>query len=154
MAKRAAMVMAILGMTGCASAFMAGSAPHTGVPEQVVARYRVPTCQFLSNGNQAAGPADQIYYLTETNAGPVLYELDGRGKGAAISNHWVDKDDDHFLTYVKTSHGWEYVIPKDHSKPADRLVYVHGTFHVSKVDDVLKVTTGEPQLRCPMIPMR
>ena len=136
---------------GCASSFMVGSQPHTGVPDNAIASYTIPTCNHVSDGTSIDGPKDTTYFLVETETGPVLYELDNKGSGAAIANYWKDENGMNFLTYVKTSHGWQYVIPEDGSKPAVRQCYVKGTFRVQNVEGVLKVTSGSPTYTCEMI---
>lgn len=137
---------------GCASAFMAGSQPHTGIPGNSIAVYKIPTCRHISDGSSIDGPKDTAYYLTVTETGPVLYELDSNGDGAAITNYWKDENGMNFLTYVKTSHGWQYVIPEDKTKPAVRQCYVRGTFQVENMEGVLKVASGSPTYTCEMIP--
>ena len=76
---------------GCASTFMAGSQPHTGIPNSSSAVYKILTCQQVSDSTSIDGPKDMTYYLAETETGPVLYELDNEGKGAAITNYWKDE---------------------------------------------------------------
>lgn len=137
---------------GCASTFMAGSQPHTGIPNSSSAVYKILTCQQVSDSTSIDGPKDMTYYLAETETGPVLYELDNEGKGAAITNYWKDENGMNFLTYVKTNHGWQYVIPENKTKPAVRQCYVRGTFRVKNVEGVLKVTSGSPTYTCEMIP--
>ena len=141
----------VLLIGGCASTFMAGSQPHKGVPANVVAVYTVPKCINQNNDSTIDGPRGITYYLVKTESGPVLYELDQKGSGAAITNYWKDENGMNFLTYVKTSHGWQYVIPDDKTKPAVRKCYVRGTFRVMSVDGVLKVTSGSPTYSCEMI---
>lgn len=141
----------VLLIGGCASTFMAGSQPHKGVPANVVAVYTVPKCINQNNDSTIDGPRGITYYLVKTESGPVLYELDQKGSGAAITNYWKDENGMNFLTYVKTSHGWQYVIPDDKTKPAVRKCYVRGTFRVMSVDGVLKVTSGSPTFSCKMI---
>ena len=142
----------LLLIIGCASAFMEGSQPHTGIPSSSIASYKIPTCKHVTDGSVIDGPKDYTYYLVNTTTGPVLYELDKNGKGAAITNYWKDENGMNFLTYVKTSHGWQYIIPEDKTKPAVRQAYVRGTFRVRNVDGVLKVTSGSPTYTCEMIP--
>ena len=141
----------VLLIGGCASTFMAGSQPHNGVPANAVAVYTVPKCINQNNDSTIDGPRGITYYLVKTESGPVLYELDQKGSGAAITNYWKDENGMNFLTYVKTSHGWQYVIPDDKTKPAVRKCYVRGTFRVMSVDGVLKVTSGSPTYSCEMI---
>lgn len=142
----------VLLIGGCASTFMAGSKPHKGVPTNSIAVYKVPKCINLKDGTAIDGPKGYNYYLVKTESGPVLYELDQKGSGAAITNYWRDENGMNFLTYVKTSHGWQYVIPDDKTKPAARKCYVRGTFRVMDVGGVMKVTSGEPTYNCEMIP--
>lgn len=142
----------IILICGCASSFMAGSQPHTGIPGSSIASYKILTCEHISDGSSIDGPKDTTYYLAQTDNGPVLYELDSKGSGAAITNYWKDINGMNFLTYVKTSHGWQYVIPEDKTKPAVRQCYVRGTFRVTNVEGVLKVTSGSPTYTCEMIP--
>jgi hypothetical protein len=142
----------VLLIGGCVSTFMAGSQPHKGVPANAVAVYTAPKCINQNDGSTIDGPRGVTYYLVRTESGPILYELDQKGSGAAITNYWKDGNGMNFLTYVKTSHGWHYVIPEDKTKPAVRKAYVRGTFRVTNVEGVLKVTSGNPTYNCEMIP--
>ncbi|MCP4370523.1 MAG: hypothetical protein GY797_20780 [Deltaproteobacteria bacterium] len=139
-------------ISGCASTFMAGSQPHKGIPSNTIAVYKVPKCINQNDSSTIDGPKGITYYLVETESGPILYELDQKGSGAAITNYWKDENGMNFLTYVKTSHGWQYVIADDKTKPAVRKCYVRGTFRVMDVNGVLKVTSGNPTYNCEMIP--
>jgi hypothetical protein len=151
-ARQLVVCLSAVALCGCAGWFMVGSQSSSGVPAKAAATYKVPTCTVVADGSTIGGPATQTYYLEEGAGALVLHELDGRGSGAAITNHWADDAGDHFLTYVKTSHGWEYLVPVDRSQPGTRLAYQEGTFHVDRVDGVLKVTSGEPIARCVMVP--
>jgi len=113
MLRSAWMVLVGLGCQACASAFMEGSKPVTGAPPAPLAVCTVPSCTMAANNAPMAGPTGQTYYVARGSAGPVLYELDRNQKGAAITNHWRDAQGDHFFTYVRTSHAWEYILPHD-----------------------------------------
>ncbi len=139
-------------IVGCASAFMAGSKPHSGaLLGNILHAYKIPNCTTIKDGSIIDGPKDSTYNIVQTETGPVLYELDKNGNGAAITNYWKDENGMNFLTYVKTSHGWHYIVPDDKSKPAVREVYVARTYRVRSVDGVLKVTSGNPFYKCEMI---
>jgi hypothetical protein len=139
-------------IAGCASAFMAGSKPHSGdLLGNMVDTYKIPKCTSTTDGSVIDGPKDSTYHLVQTETGPVLYELDKNGEGAAITNYWKDENGMNFLTYVKTSHGWHYIVPDDKSRPAVREVYVAHTYRVRNLDGILKVTSGTPAYKCEMI---
>jgi hypothetical protein len=137
--------------TGCASMFMAGSNPVSGPPASPEAVCKVPTCTMVSDNSQTAGPANQTYYLGREGHALVLFELDQGHSGAKITNHWSDEQGDHFFTYVRTSHGWEYIIPRDRSQPGVRLVYPKGTYATGTVNGTTRVVQGSPMLRCPLV---
>ena len=150
MLRSAWMVLVGLGCQACASAFMEGSKPVTGAPPAPLAVCTVPSCTMAANNAPMAGPTGQTYYVARGSAGPVLYELDRNQKGAAITNHWRDAQGDHFFTYVRTSHAWEYILPHDANQAGVRLVYLKGTYVAGPVAGTIRVTFGTPTARCPM----
>lgn len=44
-----------------------------------------------------------------------------------MPNHFASDDGSHFVLYVRASHGYEFVIPRDLSLPGERLVYLART---------------------------
>lgn len=145
-------VLSLLALAGCGGGLMQGSHLTKGIPSNIVATYKVGACLNVDDGSRVPGPEDQTYYLAEGESGLVLYEMDRRNGGTAITNHWVEGSDDHFLTYVRTSSGWEYVVPADRTRRAERLVYVAGTFKVETLDGVMRVKRGSPRFRCELVP--
>ena len=141
----------LLAGTGCASWYMVGSEPHSGPPRGATATYKAPTCTELSNGKELAGPKDATYYVTREGDKPVLFEIEGSGSGAKITNHWKDGEGTHFFTYVKGRQGWQYDVPEDPSAPAKRLVFTQYT--VEESAGVMK-PAGKPLVACALVPQR
>ncbi len=137
---------------GCASALLAGSRPQKGAPPTPLAVYKATSCTQGPSGPSVAGPADQTYYLVQGEAGLELYELDPKSSGVSITNYWQDENGDNFLTYVKTSSGWHYILPADRKQAGWRHVYLTGTAQVAMVDGVMKIVGGSPTYYCPMMP--
>lgn len=136
-------------LPGCSGWFMVGSRPATVAPRNALAEYTVSQCVKVKDGSPMEGP-DATYYLASNPAGGLaLYELDSGDNGAMITNHWVDGAGDHFFTFVKTSHGWEYVIAPDRSG-GERLVFPSGTYTTTEEKGVLRVKGSEPVARCTM----
>ena len=137
----------------CASWFMVGSESVSGpLADQPLAAYHVPRCFGIAQRTLIPGPVDQTYRLAKGPAGQlVLYELDGSGKGARITSHWIDEKGDHFFTYVRRGSAWEYVIPQDRSGSALRLVYVAGGYSVTSAGDEVRLASGIPTAVCDMV---
>ncbi len=140
-------------LTGCANMFLGGSKMwRQGVPEGAMAKYTVPVCN-TNDGKQIDGPKNALYVLTLHEGQLVLLELDQKGEGVIISNHWVDeKGNDNFVTSVAGSHGWHYIIPRDRTLSGTRVVYPAGSYQIINRADGSTDIIGTPFARCPMIP--
>jgi hypothetical protein len=141
----------LLLVSGCGTFDLAGSKAHKGVPPEAKGTWTVPACEVVADGSKAPAPTDQTYYLAQTETGPVLYELDPKGNGTAITNRWTDEQGDHFMTYLRGSFAWEYVIPASGGRGA-RMTYLPTRYKVETVDGALKLVSGTPTHRCAMVP--
>jgi hypothetical protein len=138
---------------GCASWFMNGGTLHKGgPPPTATARFSVPSCRMLSDGSEMAGPQGQYYYLSQEARGPVLYELDGRGEGAAITNYWSDERGMHFFAWVSRSHGWVYTFPPTREELPTRWVFLGGSYQVVQGPNGANMPQGQPAASCTMSP--
>ena len=137
----------------CASWFMVGAESVSGpLAEQPLAMYRVPRCFGIAQRTSIPGPVDQTYSLAKGPAEQlVLYELDGSGKGARITSHWIDEKGDHFFFYVRRGPAWEYVIPQDRRGSALRLVYAAGGYSVTSAGDHVRLASGIATVVCDMV---
>lgn len=110
-------------LSGCASMFLNGGHFADGTEKsRVVAKYKVDKC-VGTDGSPIQGPDAEYWLLREPSGGHTLAEMDARGEGTVITNSWASGEGDHYFTWVMSS-GWEYVIPRDMTKPATRIVYV------------------------------
>lgn len=149
----AGLVLALaLSALACASAFMSGFESVKAPPANPTATYRVKSCTTVDSGEKT--PVDLRYYLADEADGPVLYEFaSAGGTGSKITNHFTDAEGTHFVLYVRTSHGYEMVVPQDNARPGERRVFLAGTFKAYRDQEggPMKLR-GTPQIRCPMEP--
>jgi hypothetical protein len=69
-------------------------------------------------------PRDTAYYLVEGPQGLAILERNVKnGSGTLIEAHWQDQEGDHFAAAVPNAASFEYVVPIDRSKEAQRFVY-------------------------------
>jgi len=122
------LVAAVAG--GCAAAFMkGGTLVKPGfVPPETLVRYRA----------EGQVPAGYDYLLVRTEQGEAMFERAANGSGALFETHWSDDAGDHFAGWVATSHGYEFVVPKDRQQPASKYVYPRGTFRLVDIDGVTR----------------
>ena len=56
--------------------------------------------------------------------------------GVLFQTRWEDEVGDHFAGWVNTSHGYEFVVPKDRTKQAERYVYPAGFYRIMEIDGI------------------
>jgi hypothetical protein len=127
--------------------FLQGARKAKADPPDVIAKYAIKPCVMIADGSPAGAP-DAEYWLFEESGKLKLFERSGRADGAIIENYWVEDDGDHFFAWVRTSHGWEYIIPHDRTADAVRLVYVKGSYGGENNEQGARVPRGEPVARC------
>lgn len=112
--------------TGCASMFMkGGSLANAGYqPQKVLVTYKA----------EGATPPGTTYLLVLTERGEAMFERSPDGSGALFETRWTDDQGDHFAGWVATSHGYEFVVPRDRGKPAKRYVYPKGYYTLQTVN--------------------
>jgi hypothetical protein len=149
-----ALPVVLFALTGCSTIFMGGSDPASEPPESPIAEWTVTACRD-TEGNSIELPAAMSYYLADGEEGLVLYEFDAEEQGAEIFNHWTDAAGDHFFTYVASSHAYEFVIPKDRTKPGRRKVFPKETYETSEDEqtEVIK-PVGPHSATCEMKPKK
>lgn len=139
--------------SGCVSWFLKGATPYEGGnPPNVTARFSIPSCHMIADGSEIPPPQGQTYVLTQQAQGPVLYELDQNGKGAAIYNYWEDQRGVHFFVWVANSHGWVYTFPHSRNELPTRWVFPAGTYTVTQAPNGASMLQGQPQAACQMVP--
>jgi hypothetical protein len=153
-ARATALLAATVAVAACSAAdFMVGSKPAKVPPTQAAATYQITACRNLADQSAVPLPAPLSYYLAQGPQGLALWEFDQAGNGSVITNAWSDGQQDHFFTYIKTSVGFEIVLPTDRSQPGTRLVYSHGGFDVDTQGSVMHVR-GTPAVSCVMVPQQ
>ena len=139
---------------GCASWFLNGARQHQGgTPANATATFEVRSCRQLSDGADIGAPAGQRYVLAQEAQGPVLYELDQNGSGAAIYNYWQDERGVHFFVWVGRSHGWVYTFPHTRDQLPTRWVFPAGSYRVTQAPNGGSMPDGQPQAACQMVPV-
>lgn len=143
----------LFGGSGCASWFLNGAKMHEGgPPANATARFQVNECRMIGDGSPIPPPQGQSYFLAQNPQGPVLYEIDQRGEGAAIYNYWQDERGVHFFVWVGNSHGWVYTFPHTRQETPTRWVFPAGTYTVTTAPNGAKMLEGQPQAACRMVP--
>ncbi len=99
---------------GCASMFMKGGtlAPAGYQPQKVLVTYQA----------EGTVPPNAEYLLVQTEKGETMFERSADGSGTLFETRWSDDQGDHFAGWVATSHGYEFIVPKDRKLPAKRFV--------------------------------
>ena len=126
--KSCSVMIAFLLVTGCAAMFIeGGSLVSAGYePQKILVTYRA----------EGIVPPGVTYLLVESDRGPAIFERSEDGSGTLLRTHWRDQQGDHFAGWVVTSHGYEYIVPLDRSKPAKKFVYPKGYYSVKGIDGV------------------
>jgi hypothetical protein len=137
-----------LGTGGCAAWFMNGAEPQPSAPKNYRARLSIGPCRASKTG-ETIDPPKTDYYLSVDERGPVLYEIEASGAGAAFRNAWADEFGQHFFGWVTSSHAWEFRFPRDASQKPERLVFVKGTYTVVIQGGSYR-PVGEPYATCPL----
>jgi hypothetical protein len=144
-------LFAAAGTSASAGFFLQGARKAKADPQDVIAKYDIEPCVMIADGSPAGAPGAE-YWLFEESGELRLFERSGRGDGAIIENHWKDEDGDHFFAWVRSSHGWEYIIPENRTADAVRFVYVKGSYGGENNEQGARVPRGEPAARCYLKP--
>ncbi len=122
-------VFTMILLTACASMFMqGGSLVPAGYNANIVVNY----------DGKGTVPPGITYHLVKTDKGEAIFERSPDGSGALFETHWTDSDGDHFAGWVATSHGYEFVVPKDRKKSANKYVYPAGYYELKEKDGVTR----------------
>jgi hypothetical protein len=115
-------------VSGCASMFIAGGSlvPAGYKPQNILVTYRA----------EGTVPAGVRYLLVQTEKGPGILERSPDGSGTLFQTTWRDDQGDHFAGWVVTSHGYEFVVPLDRSKPAKKYVYPKGFYSTKEINGI------------------
>jgi len=140
--------VALLGNAACTAAFMKGSEPAKQPPTNTLAVFGAPRCT-TGDGQVIAGSSES-YVLAAERGTLVLYELDARGHGTKITNHWQDEEGHHFVTYVPRAQGWHYVIPDEPGLSGMRHVHLAGSYSVETEQRAFRLQ-GTPAASCPLL---
>jgi hypothetical protein len=133
--------------------FMQGARKAKGdLESQIIRKYTVEPCVLIADDTKLGAPEVE-YWLIKDGEGIALFERDKAGEGSIIENHWSAKDGDHFFVYVRTSHGWEYILPEDRGQDAVRLVYLKGSYEKNEGEDGVTRPGGKPAAKCVLKPV-
>ena len=143
----AAVILVTISSTAWAGFFLKGARKAKTDPTTIVAKYAIQPCVVIADGSNAGMPGTE-YWLFRDGEKHALFERDGRGKGAIIENQWEEEDGRHFFTWVRKSHGWEYVIPHDKTQNGVRLVYLQGTYKTNDDTQGNVRPIGEAVAKC------
>jgi hypothetical protein len=116
--------------TGCASMFIGGGSLVTNGyrPLKIIAQYRV----------EGAVPPNVEYLLIETEKGKAIFEKSPDGSGTLFQTYWNDKDGDHYSAWVKSRHGYEYIMPTGKTGPVKKYLYPAGFYSVQTIGGVAR----------------
>lgn len=97
--------------------------------------YHIPKI-LVEYDTEGTVPEGVDYLLVETEKGEAIFERSKDGSGALMETHWKDEEGDHYAGWVRTSHGYEYVIPVDRNQKGKKYVYVANTYSIIKIDGI------------------
>lgn len=123
-------------LLGDASILMTGgSLASVGYqPLDVVVSYRA----------EGSVPKSAEYLLVRTEKGEAIFERSPDGSGTLIDKTWSDEKGDHFAMWILTSHAYEFLVPKDRSKPAQRYIYPAGFYSIVDVGGGMRPVAAAP----------
>ena len=135
-------MICLLLAVGCASMFISGGSlvPAGFKPQNILITYRA----------EGTVPPGVGYQLVQTEKGTAILERSPDGSGTLFQTSWRDEQGEHFAGWVKTSHGYEFVVPLDRSKPAKKYVYPKGFYSIQEINGISRpvpTTTMEPVAR-------
>ena len=140
-----------LSCAGCTSYWLIGGNPHQGIPPGA-ATFSMGTCEDTRDHRTVASPTGKTYYTTTNDHGMVLLVIDNEGlSGDEITNHWGDREADHFFAYKEGGQAWHYLFRGDRSRPGAMLRYEPGSYTVKMVDGRMQ-PEGFAELRCVLSP--
>jgi hypothetical protein len=113
---------------GCASMFMKGG--------DLVEKGYTPQKVLITYKAEGAVPQGVEYMLIETEKGQAIFERSPDGSGALFLTRWQDEKGDHFAGWVATSHGYEFVIPKDRTGKGEKYVYPAGYYQIKEIGGI------------------
>ena len=155
------MLSFLLGCASIQSAFIHGGTlvPEGYEVEKVIVAYRA----------EGTVPERIQYFLIETQEGLAIFEREEDGSGALMQTHWKDDQCDHFaawvappgipsagcltdLTTLPSRKGlggpaYEFVVPFDRSKEAERFVYEKGTYTIWELDEISRPVPENPETK-------
>jgi hypothetical protein len=155
------MLSSLLGCASVQSSFLHGGtlAPAGYKVEKVIVAYRA----------EGTVPARMQYFLIETGEGLAIFEREEDGSGSLIQTHWQDKQGDHFAAWVSVpgipsagcltdlttlpsrkgrgGPAYEFVVPIDRSKEAERFVYERGTYTIWELDGISRPVPKNPETK-------
>ena len=124
----ACVVVGVLLASGCYSSPLKGG-------RVVFAGYKPPKV-LVSYRAEGSVPSATKYLLVEGERSEAILERDTDGSGTLFENHWSDTEGDHFAGWIASSHGYEFVVPADRTKPARKYVYPGGTYRIRSINGV------------------
>jgi hypothetical protein len=149
-AERVALVLAGLAFAnGCSAWIVNGAEADASLPRTYLAHFKGGPCQIRATG-APVGATKEDYYLAQDKEGFVLFEA-GSNHASALRNGWADDEGRHFFAWITTGQAWLYSLPKDARAPAERLVFLAGTYSIADDGSGRYRPLGEPTVRCSLL---
>jgi hypothetical protein len=112
---------------GCQRYFIDGGRPyHVRDGMEVLVRYRA----------EGPSPPGVTFSLVRTRHGIGVFEQNADGSGSLTLTTWQADGNDHYAIWIKRGPAFEYVVPVDRTKAAQRLVYPNGMYEIEEIADV------------------
>lgn len=122
-------------------------------PDQV---YSPGPCRDRDGG--PAPGADGVEYEWRGSEGSSLFEHSlNEEEGRLIRNSWTENSDVHYFVWLTDVRGFEYVIPSDRQRPAERRIYSHPQVRPMKSrtrGGPAYRPVGRPDIVCQLLPLR
>ncbi|NQV03773.1 MAG: hypothetical protein HQ542_14075 [Bacteroidia bacterium] len=90
-------------------------------------------------------PDEATYMLVLNKKGEeCVFEREADGGGTLFELHWKDDQGDHFAAWFL--HAYEFIIPFDRTKPAEKYVYLVDTYTEKYIDGVKRPVPNDPDI--------
>ena len=117
--------------------------------------YSSGACRDRS-GAPVSSPDEVEYELHRDGGQPALVEHAlSEEQARLISNRWQDGAGTHYFVWLKDVRGFEYLLPADPSRPAQRLIYRSPQVRPVKLNGQTSMQPqGRPDVVCELLAMR
>jgi hypothetical protein len=106
------------------------------------------------DGSPATVSDSTEYEVRRQGATATLFtHSQGEKEGRLIDNRWVENGAHHYFVWLDEVRGFEYVIPGDQGREAERRIYSRPQLRRARINRVKVVTpVGKPDLVCELVP--